>query len=142
MGMVFGISSRIKVFETIYAEPYFFQIQERSDKVYSGDMTTTSREGRISSVGGNLIVGTWLSETARPYALVGIGLASVEPQRGANRSNRLCSNWGAGIEYTLIHTHLFLDVGARLLMIRWENRSYLKSTLVNAGLNWYFKLNP
>jgi hypothetical protein len=141
-GIVFGVSSRIKIFETLYAEPYFFQIQERGEEVASGDMTTTCRGVSISSVGGNLIIGTWLTELARPYALVGIGLAAVESHSGDARSNRLCSNWGAGVEYTLIHSRLFLDISARLLMIREDDESYLKSILINGGLNWYFKWNP
>jgi len=139
-GIVAGVSSRIKIAATLYMEPYFFQIQEVDQDIASGG-ETIHRGTTISSLGGNIIVGAWLNERARPYALVGIGMAQVRPGEEAHRSNRFCSNWGAGMEYTLMPTRLFLDLSARLLVIQWNRSTSLKSILLLGGLNWYFPIN-
>jgi hypothetical protein len=138
-GIAFGICSRIKIFETIYAEPFFLYIQENSEKVLPGDRSTARRGTSISSIGGNLNIGTQLAESVRPYASAGIGLAMVDLHEGRDRSKRFCSNWGTGIEYILIRSRLFLDLNAHLFVIYWEDRTYLNSILINCGLNWYFK---
>jgi len=139
-GVVTGVSSRIKIVATLYIEPYFFQIRETDRDVTNGG-ARIHRGTTITSIGGNAIVGTWLTELARPYALVGIGLVRVRPGGGGNISNRFCSNWGAGVEYSLLPTRLFLDLSARLLLIHWEGSIGMKSILIIGGLSWYFKLN-
>jgi opacity protein-like surface antigen len=139
-GIAWGVKARMKIIMTLYVEPYFYQIQENDREITIGNAWVTREGNRITSLGVNLLVGNWLDESARPYALVGAGIYKVEISNGEESSNRFGSNWGAGVEFAIMPKRLFLDINAQLQLIEWDNRTYMKSIIISSGLNWYFKI--
>ncbi len=138
-GYTFGFKIRIKLAYAFFLEPYFLQHQERDRKIITHGITNTYDGTTISSAGANLIVGTYLDNLVRPYAMVGIGVFKTQLQGETRESNRVGYNWGGGLEYSLIWKKLYLDLGVALQLIDLDNARMHKSLNLTAGLNWYFK---
>jgi opacity protein-like surface antigen len=140
-GHTFGIKARIKLAAVLYVEPYFLHTREGDVETIVNNGTITQESGKISSLGANLIIASWLDETIRPYAMIGIGTFKVKDHSHREEANRFGSNWGAGVEYTLIPKRLFLDLNAQLQFIDMEGGSQRKAIVLCGGLNWYFKIS-
>ena len=138
-GYTFGFKFRIKLAYVFFLEPYFLQHQERNREIVTNGITNTYDGTTISSAGANLIVGTYLNNLVRPYAMVGMGVFKTQLQGETNESNRVGYNWGGGLEYSLIWKKLYLDLGTAMQLIRLGNYHTHKSLNITTGLNWYFK---
>lgn len=140
-GFIYGVKARLKIIATFYIEPYVLHVQENDREIKTGNTSTTIDGTTISSLGTNFIIGTWLNEIVRPYAMIGIGFFKVNSQTSNGELNRIGYNWGVGLEYTLIPKHLFMDMNAQLQMIDLDNQTYRKGICLSAGFNWYFRIN-
>jgi opacity protein-like surface antigen len=138
-GHTFGFKIRVKLAYAFYLEPYFLQHQERDKEIITGGITNTYGGTTISSAGANLVVGTYLDNLVRPYAMMGIGIVKTQLLGETSESNRVGYNWGGGMEYSLVWKKLYLDVGAVMQLIELDNNLVHKNLNITAGLNWYFK---
>ena len=138
-GYTFGFKIRIKLAYSFFLEPYFLQHQKQDREIITDGILNTYDGTTISSAGANLIVGTYLNNLVRPYAMMGMGVFKTQLQGETVESNRVGYNWGGGMEYSLIWKKLYLDLGTALQLIDLENYRWHKSLNITAGLNWYFK---
>jgi hypothetical protein len=139
-GITFGVKGRLHLTWTFFIEPYFLYIHETNTETQAENQTIQPNKLTISSLGTNLIIGTSLDNSVRPYALMGIGIFDVTTNTYRNKSQRFGSNWGMGMEINLIRHQLFFDVNTVLQFINWEGNIALIGTNVNGGLNWYFNI--
>jgi len=139
-GITFGVKGRLHLTWTFFIEPYFLYIRETTKETHADNTTVQPNHLTISSLGTNLIIGTSLDNSVRPYALMGIGIFNVASTNYGYEFQRFGSNWGMGMEINLIRHQLFFDVNTMLQFINWDENTALKGINVNGGLNWYFSI--
>jgi opacity protein-like surface antigen len=139
-GINYGLKAQFNLTWTFFLEPYFLYVQEVNEETQSENIIGPSNDFTVSSLGANLIIGTSLDNSIRPYALMGIGIFDVTSNCLENKSHRFGSNWGMGMEINLIRHQLFFDINAILQFINCESNTALIGTNLNSGLNWYFNI--
>jgi hypothetical protein len=139
-GICFGVKERLNLTLTGFLEPYFLYVREIDNNKSTSPDAIMSHNGRIASLGANLVIGTSLESSVRPYALMGIGIFQLRPSSHEPERRRFGSNWGTGIEINIARHLLFLDLNAMLQFIDWQGDTFLKTVSLNSGLNWYFNI--
>ena len=139
-GYTFGFKIRLKLAYAFFLEPYYLQNQEKDREVITTGGIKTYDGTFTSSAGVNIVVGTYLNNLVRPYAIVGIGIFKTKDYVEGAESSQLGSNWGGGLEYSLVWKKLYIDLGATLQVIECDDGGMRKNMNFTTGLNWYFKL--